>query len=462
MVGPLLMTKCIRCGGGGARRVCPALTGNLCPRCCAQHQRREIQCSDDCRFVRAGGGNDGYQTAVRKLLDFAMQSQVRGRPALARLAGPKMTLSDWEEALALAYVAYGYADASGDRSVDVFLREHKGELKASEIEALEALQTTAWPSLFEVQEVEINVGIRFTDLVLGHEIFVREKAATHYLKKYDVMLGWLVHLGDHFEMTGAGTVVPRAHLEPVQKAATKAMRRLRKAADLPDRVLIREAMVVAHQALRDAFESWQPPTLVTMDGEELVLCEALFDVVDLAAVRARLGAHADMDTDDEGFVWLDRKGRKQLGGPLHLGSLTFERGRLKLETKSRERLERGKQLVGEVLAGVARHRVDSIRDVAVAMEELAGRPERDPVGEIPEDVQAQILGPLMQQHLASWIDAQLPALGGKTPRQAAKTKAGRAKVIALLKHQESSWQRQPGAAAVSFATVYRELGLLPE
>ena len=146
---------------------------------------------------------------------------------------------------------------------------------------------------------------------------------------------------------------------------------------------------------------------------------------------------------------------------MHLGAITFERGRMKLETKSRERLERGKQLLGEYLAGVARHRVDSIKDLNVAMEEFAGRPEREVADELPEDVQAQLLGPIMQKQIESWIDERIPALNGKTPRQAVKTKAGRDKVVAMLKDQENSMQRQPGAALVDFSAVYRELGIEP-
>ena len=53
----------------------------------------------------------------------------------------------------------------------------------------------------------------------------------------------------------------------------------------------------------------------------------------------------------------------------------------------------------------------------------------------------------------------MPALNGKTPREAARTKTGRAKVKAMLKDQQNSVQRQPGGARVNFAVVYRELGM---
>lgn len=76
-----------------------------------------------------------------------------------------------------------------------------------------------------------------------------------------------------------------------------------------------------------------------------------------------------------------------------------------------------------------------------------------------QEVQARFLGPIMQKHIDSWIDEKIPALDGKTPRQAVKTKAGRDKVVAMLKDQENSMQRHPAAKLVDFSGVYRELGL---
>jgi hypothetical protein len=455
------MATCAHCGGGGAKRPCPALRGELCPRCCARQQRHAIECPSGCTFLRPAGGQDGYQTAVPKLLDFAFRSEERVGPAVARLFGPKKKYGEWEQQLVSAYLAYGHADANGVRAIDVFLREHRRELEAAEVEALEALQQTAWPSLFEVQSVQVDLGLQLTDLVAGQEVFVREKAATHQMKKFDLLLGWIVALGDHFELTGAGCGVPRGHREAVLKALTGELRKLRKRTpETPDRILLREAILAGQTALREAVANWRPPRMVTMDGEDIVFCESVFEVSDLAAVRARLAAHPDMEEDEHGFAWVHRGGRKQLGdGPLHLGSIRFDKGRLTLETKSRERLDRGKKLLVDCLAGVARHRVDAIKDLEVAMAEARDRPARERGDEIPEEVQAQLLAPILQQHIDSWIDEPIPALNGKTPRQAVRTKAGRAKVLAMLKDQENSIQRQHGGELVDFSRAYRELGL---
>ena len=60
------------------------------------------------------------------------------------------------------------------------------------------------------------------------------------------------------------------------------------------------------------------------------------------------------------------------------------------------------------------------------MEEYASGPQHEPADEIPEEIQARLLGPMMQQHIESRVDMPLPALKGQTPRDAVKTKAGRA------------------------------------
>jgi len=58
---------------------------------------------------------------------------------------------------------------------------------------------------------------------------------------------------------------------------------------------------------------------------------------------------------------------------------------------------------------------------------------------IPE-VRAQ-LRQMVLSHWRSWIDEEIPALGGKSPREAAKTPGGRESVEALLLDAERSTGR---------------------
>jgi hypothetical protein len=64
-----------------------------------------------------------------------------------------------------------------------------------------------------------------------------------------------------------------------------------------------------------------------------------------------------------------------------------------------------------------------------------------------------------RRHYADWLDHPLPALAGKTPREAARTAQGRSAVDVLLKDMENHEQRSTRDAAFDFSTQRRELGL---
>ena len=65
------------------------------------------------------------------------------------------------------------------------------------------------------------------------------------------------------------------------------------------------------------------------------------------------------------------------------------------------------------------------------------------------------------QHYATWPDDPLPALGGKTARQAVKTKAGRKAVLDLIRDFEHGEAREAksGQPAFDFRPMRKTLGL---
>ena len=315
-------------------------------------------------------------------------------------------------------------------------------------------------SLFEIQEVRKDEGLALLDLVTDERMFVRERSATHQLVRYDCLAGFMGPFRDGHALTAGAVTVPHVHKDAVLTAIRDELEFL--PIEYPDAgqdELLRETPPAAHRALREAFRSWRRPRMQTMDGEEIVLSEAVFEVSHEAEARSRLDGHDDFDADENGFTWLDRKGRPQLGdGPLLLGSVTFGAGRLRLKVKSRERLERGKALLSEILEGVATHRLDSVKDFDVALDEHKRDGPTDAAAEeVPPDVAAQVLAEHLNQHMRRWMDQPVPALGHKTPREAFRTPEGRKLVVDLVKGQENLARRWQGAPAVDLGWVLREL-----
>lgn len=63
------------------------------------------------------------------------------------------------------------------------------------------------------------------------------------------------------------------------------------------------------------------------------------------------------------------------------------------------------------------------------------------------------------KHYADWVDHPLPALDGRTPRTAARSKAGRRQLEVLLKDMEEHEARGPKGQRYDFSGIRAELGL---
>jgi hypothetical protein len=73
----------------------------------------------------------------------------------------------------------------------------------------------------------------------------------------------------------------------------------------------------------------------------------------------------------------------------------------------------------------------------------------------------RIVGEMMDRQYRQVLDEPVPALGNKTPRQMAKTKAGRIKVTEWLKYIENMTAKSGNEqmAEYSFAWMWDELGV---
>jgi len=81
--------------------------------------------------------------------------------------------------------------------------------------------------------------------------------------------------------------------------------------------------------------------------------------------------------------------------------------------------------------------------------------------DIPPDVAAEITAQFYDEHYRKWLDMPLPALRGRTPREAASVPTARTKLVSLLKAMEntSERERREGRAAYDFTWMWGELGL---
>jgi len=206
--------------------------------------------------------------------------------------------------------------------------------------------------------------------------------------------------------------------------------------------------------------------VVNAEGDDLEFCAAVYQVQDEAPLLSALQTVAPFEEEDPGasvrsFAWLE----EGTDGPRRsYGHIEVRDGRLRLECNSRKRLEIGKQLVEQHGGAWLRHLGDSFRSLdalkrKVREEKPRRKAEREP--SLPPEVERELLSKVKREHYEHCAEERLPALDGRTPREAARSKTGRRALEDLLRTMENNEQRagREGNVAFDFSVVRKNLGM---
>jgi hypothetical protein len=146
-------------------------------------------------------------------------------------------------------------------------------------------------------------------------------------------------------------------------------------------------------------------------------------------------------------------------GSLVLGTIELKQRRLSLSVNSLARAERGRAMLTPVLAGLVGAPLAERTDLDQML--ASKRQPPAPTGLSPEQERA-LVRQTLDDHYRRMLDEPIPALGGNSPRAAARTAKGRQRVVAWLKLLENhAAQRQPGdtLGGYDLSWMWRELGV---
>jgi hypothetical protein len=340
-----------------------------------------------------------------------------------------------------------------------YLLKHGAGLTPQERELVESW-SLSYVGLYEVREVKAGSGIEVKDLVTGDVLFVHDVNMSNKMVRWDGLLARVVPGERGHEFSGVGIAVPRNQLEPMR--AWMEEDRLRAGVPWPE-YLKRNLPRIRRQPEELHTEWVESLQLSNTDGDEILFSQAVYRVADHKTLTAALRSCPEINEDDEGkhYTWL----RSAVGenGNTVLGNIRVEDAELVFESNSKKRHERGKRMLADLAGPALKH----LRDEFTTQREMKRRtlekpraPEPVP-NEIPPEVRHKLITEYMEQHTAKWPDMVLPALDGKTPRQAVKNAAGRLKVAALLRDFENieGHKRQTGEPYCDVARIRAELGL---
>ncbi len=308
-------------------------------------------------------------------------------------------------------------------------------------------------TFYEVLDCQPGIGYRVKNFFLGDITDVKEKMGSEKVQKGDLLFGRVATIDSISMLFGSGSIIIR----PSRKPHLIQFRTWLQEAEDPVTIeTLIDYDVEVREIYFDIFEGMmRPPQMQNTDGDPLRFHtlyytiespDAAFQALkSLSAVETEKELRSDATFTDDGDIqkveipWT-RKGFKRNPAmeSTVLGRIDIDGRKMKVEVNSDKRAKTIKKEIEKRLGTRAKYKTTQIRSLESMFEEAQqkGLPDgstpsgRDDLMQLPE-VQEQMRH-MLQGHWQNWVDERIPALGGKTPRQAVKTADGKESVEALL------------------------------
>ena len=445
----------------GRNDPCPCGSGKKYKKCCLAAERE--------------GTAAQFASAVRRGLDWLVERHpLAVEAAMAelyarfdrRIATATEELPDYVfDTMSAAAAESLLAEAElptevGRRTAWQLLGEPGGPLLASEErEVLRELGTRPL-RLYTVAEVDAGCGLRLVDALSQESAAVEERTASRELEPGDALGARLLHRAHGATLSGFLLPFPRNELQRLREKLRRRERRIHELPPAEGRRQMGELLLDAW--LEMVVRRAQLPAFVDAgSGETIVLATDHYRVRDWQALDAALVAQPDVERNaGEGWTRLDHGA----GGRV-LCSLARRRGdRLEVFTRTTAGADAARRWLESIAADLVTFRAREVVDPreAARRPKAAGEsrgPAREaaPIELAPEEVQA-----LHERLYADWAEQPIPALGGKTPRQARRSKLGRERVVELLlayEHDDRQQARAEGRPPIDYGFLWRAVGL---
>ena len=326
-------------------------------------------------------------------------------------------------------------------------------------------------SFFMVTGFVSGQQLTLRDLLLKREVTVHERLGSTTLSRGAILYARVITMDNDSIMLGcASTIIPPSYLDffiDVREAYAEECPGYGQNYLLECDLDLREI----YCDIREQLFNPELPELQNTDGEPLQLTklhyrlkctpgEGLDALATLALAEDANELRHEGEFDQQGelvsieFPWL-KEGNKQHKAWENtvLGNIAIDGEQLTIEVNSQERADTIKREIARRLGKRAEFRNEVIQSTEKLLEEIENRPpdEKERLAVLNnEEIMAmpavqQQLEEMAEQHWKEWLEKPIPALKDQSPREAAKTAAGRERLEALFWHYESQSEKHSTA-----------------
>jgi hypothetical protein len=329
--------------------------------------------------------------------------------------------------------------------------------------------SNAWLSIWKVTVVERGIGTALADQLTREERFAYDVSSSGTLTLHDSLAAIIIECDGVSFFGGAHPQpLPPRHAEAVVRQARRLCRVRTRAVD-PDRLRdndVQLELADAWNAAVDAMLGAPPPTLANTDGDLVAFTTDDFELTAprsevLTRLEAIPGAGApEIDGADSAIVFT------KSGNAMHgqwsntvVGRAVVNDRRLRVETNSVRRADALRATIESHLSGMVRYRLRQETNTADLLTHPPAERRRDVVREPQPPEVAAIVREFRERYMRAWINDSIPALGGLTPRVAARTPRVREALESLVQNIERSESLLPQDEQIDLSWLRPELGI---
>jgi len=391
---------------------------------------------------------------------------------LSEYSGGGPEVSEHEMSLAIPWALHFRRDESDTTVASAWAAQHARRATSDQQTVLDAY-ADAWLSIWEVTRVERGVGTALLDRLTGIERFAQDVSSSSTLDLHDTMLAIVLDLGGVSFFGGA-------HPQPLPPfAAETVLGHARKLCGVRTRAVRPEKLrdtdlqldlVDAWNASVDQMLAAPSPIISNTDGDLLSLTTDDFELIaptaEVVALLARIpGAEEpERENGDIAITFI------KPGNATHRGWDNTVMGRaivgprsLRVETNSIRRADELRGAIERHLGGMVRFRLRQETNTADVLARASASAASSRGGGVSRESTppelAAALRSFREKHMRSWVDEEIPLLGGLTPRAAARTPRARQALEVLLKDIERAESRLPADERIDLSWLRPELGL---
>lgn len=371
------------------------------------------------------------------------------------------------------YALCDYEDESLDSTLlKLYLEEKKETLSAKEKESL-LVKLDTFKTLYEVQKIIKGRGMFLADYFTGDKFWVKESKATESVKKWDIIFARVETYPDGTKkMTGSLVAFPREaeyelnELKNQYKEGKNLFKNNREMRLFNFRQLMTPMIFQGIIRYYSNYAKNLMSRLVNKDGDKLMFCEKIADVSDYEKLDQYFENHKLLtltyaDEKETVYGWLDENNS-------FTASFYLKKKKLTIETNSEKRMETIDMKFMPDIKKWTKNWKEKFKnpenltgnlgeaDEESTMETIFLGGSDKPMSKKEEE---KLMTKLTREHYDDWVDMELPALDGKTPREANNDPKGREKLVEILKMMENKNSHGKNIIGFDIERIKRKLGI---